>query len=175
MSDLFEFRNIGIPAGHHWSTQRDGAQFGTSYLSRAAMAKANIFVNAPTETCYYYLDLDAQGARLHGASRYSITFPAGQLPPVNGFWSLTLYNQRHFFHPNDLNRYSLGTKNETLVLAGDGSLTLLIGGERPVDAGELANWLPAPEAGFSLYLRAYWPSDSILTQEWTPPPVLVQQ
>jgi hypothetical protein len=55
---------------------------------------------------------------------YTITFPAGALPPVQGFWSLTLYNEHHFFHPNDLKRYSLGTKNKNLHYAPDGSLSL---------------------------------------------------
>lgn len=172
VAELFEFRNIGIPAGYHWSTQRDGAQFGTSYLSRTAMAKANIFVNAPNETCYYYLDLDADGARLDGTATYRITFPAGHLPPVRGFWSLTLYNAKHFFHPNELRRYSLGTKNKSLVPGSDGSLTLLVGGEQPTNPDDLANWLPAPEGDFSLYLRAYWPDQEILDQEWSPPPVV---
>lgn len=175
VAELFEFRNIGVPDGNQWSTQRDGAQFGTAYLSRTAMAKANIFVNAPNETCYYYLDLDSDGNRLNGTARYSITFQAGELPPVQGFWSLTLYNQKHFFHPNELKRYSLGTKNKTLVHSEDGSLTLLIGGEQPGDTDQLANWLPGPSADFSLYLRAYWPGDAIVSQQWTPPPVLIRR
>ena len=114
VQDLFQLRNIGLPSTDNWSTVRNGAAFGTDYLSRTAMAKANIFVNAANETCYYFLDLDSSGARLDGAKRYSVTFPAGGLPPVQGFWSLTLYNEHHFFEPNDLHRFSLGTKNKTL-------------------------------------------------------------
>jgi len=175
MSDLFEFRNIGIPAGHHWSTQRDGAQFGTSYLSRAAMAKANIFVNAPTETCYYYLDLDAQGARLHGASRYSITFPAGQLPPVNGFWSLTLYNDEHLFNANPLGRYSLGTKSKKLKYNADGSLTLYAGAKSP-GADKESNWLPTPQKGpYYMVMRMYGPQGSLAAGSWqAPQPIMAK-
>ncbi|WP_022891429.1 DUF1214 domain-containing protein [Agromyces subbeticus] len=172
IQDLFEFRNIGIPSAAHWTTQRNGAQFGTDYLARTAMAKANIFVNSPNETCYYYQDLDANGDRLDGAHSYSVTFAAGDLPPVDGFWSLTLYNEHHFFHANDLNRYSLGTKNKTLHIDDAGALTITAGGPMPTDPEAIANWLPAPDGAFSLYLRAYGPTTAILDQTWTPAPVI---
>lgn len=171
ITELFEFRNIGLPIAHHWTTQRNGAQFGTDYLSRTAMGKANIFVNTPTETTYFYQDLDADGARLNGDRAYTVTFPAGSLPPVRGFWSLTLYNQHHFFHANELDRFSLGTKNKGLVTNDDGSLTITVGTDQPDDAA-LPNWLPAPDGDFSLYLRAYWPSPDILDGTWAPPPVV---
>ena len=63
-----------------------------------------------------YQDLDAAGARLNGASKYVVTFANGQLPPVRGFWSLTLYNEQHFFEPNAINRFSVGTRNKDLRL-----------------------------------------------------------
>ena len=100
------------------------------------MGKANIFVNTPTETTYFYQDLDVDGVRRNGANRYRITFPSGGLPPVEGFWSLTLYNAHHFFHANDLDRFSLGTKNHTLVYEADGALTLTAGAAPP--SGEAA-------------------------------------
>jgi hypothetical protein len=74
---------------------------------------------------------DQFGASLDGQSGYAITFPAGQEPPVNGFWSLTLYNDKHFFYPNDLNRYSPGTKSNGLQRGADGSLTLYAGSKSP--------------------------------------------
>ena len=171
LADLFQFRNIGLPLPGHWSTQRNGARFGTDYLSRAAMGKANIFVNAYDETTYFYQDLDEHGERLDGSRSYSVTFPPNGLPPVRGFWSLTLYNEHHFFHPNELNRYSLGTKNKTLHHAADGSLTLTASATPPDDDELCSNWLPAPPAPFSLYLRAYWPGQPILDGTWSPPPV----
>jgi hypothetical protein len=90
---------------------------------------------------------------------------------VNGFWSLTLYNQHHFFEINKLNRYSLGTKNKSLKYKADGSLTFYVQAGPP--AREFNNnWLPAPKnADFSLFLRAYWPKDSVLNGSWTPPAV----
>ncbi|QDQ95334.1 DUF1254 domain-containing protein [Rhodococcus sp. WB9] len=171
VAELFEFRNIGLPAAHHWTTQRSGAAFGTDYLSRTAIGKSNIFVNTVNETAYYYQDLDESGKRLHGANTYTVQFPAGQLPPVRGFWSLTVYNKHHFFHPNDLDRYSLGTKNQDLAYGDDGSLTLTVGGPAPTDPGLLTNWLPAPDDEFTLYLRAYWPDQSILEGTWNPPAI----
>jgi hypothetical protein len=99
-----------------------------------------------------------------------VTFPKGQTPPVNGFWSLTLYNEGHFFFPNDLKRYSLGTKNKTLKYNDDGSLTLYAGAKSPGAAKE-SNWLPAPDGSFSLYLRAYWGKQPILDGSWKPPAI----
>ncbi|WP_329539391.1 DUF1254 domain-containing protein [Streptomyces sp. NBC_01358] len=168
--ELFEFRNIGVPLDHHWSTQRNGAAFGGDYLSRTGMGKANVFVNTPTETAYFYQDQDQSGELLTGEHGYTLTFPAGALPPVKGFWSVTLYNEHHFFHRNDLHRYSLGTKNKSLHYGDDGSLTLHAGNRPPADE-DLPNWLPAPEGRFSLYLRAYWPEPAALDGTWRPPAV----
>ena len=171
VQELFQFRNIGVASDNGWTTQLNGANFGTDYLSRTAMGKANIFVNSPNETAYYYQDLDEGGERLNGAHTYAVTFPAGGLPPVRGFWSLTLYNDHHFFHANELDRFSLGTKNQGLHYDEDGSLTLTAGGPEPTAPEGLANWLPSPEGDFSLYLRAYWPEQVILDRRWTPPAV----
>jgi hypothetical protein len=99
------------------------------------------------------------------------TFPKAQTLPVNGFWSLTLYNVHHFFEPNPIKRYSLGTKNKTLKLGPDGSLTIYVQAASP-GADRESNWLPAPKgADFSLYGRAYWPKPAITDGSWTPPPV----
>ncbi len=171
---LLQFRNYGLPLPHHWTTQRNGAAFGTDYYTRTAVAKSNIFVNKPNETKYFYQDLDDAGQRLEGSSRYTVTFPAGQLPPVQGFWSLTLYNQHHFFSPNAIERYSVGTKNKTLIANPDGSLTIYVQADAPSDPVQKANWLPAPEGeAFSLYIRAYWPQPAVTDGSWTPPPVRV--
>lgn len=168
---LFQFRNFGLQLPHLWSTTDNTAKFGTDYFTRTAVAKSNIFVNSPTETKYFYQDFDASGARLNGKNRYLVTFPKGATPPVNGFWSLTLYNENHFFAPNEIRRYSLGTKNKGLRLGPDGSLTIHVQSERPGE-GDADNWLPAPDgADFSLYLRCYWPKAAVTNGDWTPPPV----
>jgi hypothetical protein len=168
---LFEFRNYGRQLPHHWSTISNEAAFGTDYFTRTAVAKSNIFVNSPSETKYFYQDLDVSGARLNGASRYTVTFARDETPPVNGFWSLTLYNEHHFFAPNALKRYSVGTKNKALQVESDGSLTIYVQADSP-GADKESNWLPAPkDADFSLYVRAYWPKAAITDGSWTPPPV----
>src|SRR5262249_54629904 len=112
------------------------------------------------------------GERLNGESRYTVTFPKDQIPPVDGFWSLTLYDAYHFFVPHNLKRYSLGTKNKTLRFADDGSLTIYVQADSP-GADTESNWLPVPkDADFSLFIRAYWPKTPVIDGSWKPPGVL---
>jgi hypothetical protein len=171
---LFEFRNFGLQLPHNWSTQSNGAEFGVDYLTRTAVAKSNIFVNKPNETKYFYQDLDDAGQRLNGSNRYTVTFAKYQTPPVRGFWSLTLYNQHHFFVPNDIKRYSIGTKNKTLQYNADGSLTIYVQADAPSDPAQRANWLPARRGEeFSLFMRSYWPKVKITDGSWTPPAVVL--
>ena len=118
-----------------------------------------MYDNAPQETRYIYTDFDSTAQRLDGAHAYTVTFPKGQTPPVDGFWSLTLYNKAHLFSPNPLNRFSLGTKSKSMKLGDDGSLTLYVQSGSP-GADKESNWLPAPTGNFSLYIRAYWPKAS---------------
>ena len=167
---LFEFHNNGRPVGNGWTSPPNGARWGTDYLSRTATAKSNMYDNAPEETRYIYTDFDSTGQRLTGANRYAVTFAKGELPPVNGFWSLTLYNKEHLFEPNSLNRFSLGTKSKSLKFNSDGSLTMYYWNESP-GADKEPNWVPAPKDEFSLYIRAYWPKDEILDGRWKPPAV----
>jgi hypothetical protein len=167
---LFEFRNNGRPVGNGWTSPPNGARWGTDYLSRTATARSNMYDNAPEETRYTYTDFDAIGRRLSGANHYTVTFAKGQLPPVNGFWSLTLYNKEHLFEPNTLNRFSLGTKSKSLKYNPDGSLTFYYQNESPGPEKE-SNWVPAPKDEFSLYIRSYWPKAEILDGRWMPPQV----
>jgi hypothetical protein len=169
---LLQFRNYGQQLPHHWSTISNESAFGIDYFTRTAVARSNIFVNSPNETKYYYQDLDDAGNRLNGVGRYTVTFPPDQTPPVYGFWSLTLYNEHHFFVPNAINRYSVGTKNKDLQHNPDGSLTIYVQAVEPPTERH-PNWLPAPAGeDFSLYLRAYWPRVEVTDGSWTPPPVV---
>lgn len=169
---LLQLRKSGIPLPFNWTTTINGAAFGTDYFTRTAVARSNIFVNKPNEAKYFYQDLDSTGERLNGNNRYTVTFPKGE-PPVEGFWSLTLYDEQHFFAPNEINRYSVGTKNRDMKLNADGSVTIYVQSDAPA---ERTNWLPAPkEEDFSLYVRAYWPSTPVLDGSWTPPPVEKQK
>jgi len=137
------------------------------YFNRTGTARSNIYDNKNSETQYMYTDNDVTGKALNGKSLYQVTFAKGKLPPVNAFWSLTLYNEGHIFHPNHLNRYSLGTKNKTLKYNDDGSLTLYAGAKSPGKDKE-SNWIPAPEDNFSLYLRFYLPKKEVLDGTWIP-------
>jgi hypothetical protein len=170
IAPLFEWRYNGRPAGNGWNSPVNNAEWGTDYLNRAGTAKSNMYDNRPEETKYIYTDDDSEGRQLTGGNTYAITFAKGQVPPVKGFWSLTLYDEEHFFHPNGLRRYSLGTKNKTLKYDADGSLTLYASAKSPGKDKE-SNWLPAPHGTFSLYIRAYWADKDILDGQWKPPVV----
>jgi hypothetical protein len=168
---LFQFRNYGQQLPHYWSTISNESAFGTDYFTRTAVAKSNILVNSPNETKYFYQDLDESGSRLNSANRYTVTFPKGGTPLVYGFWSLSIYNEHHFFVANPINRFSVGTKNKDLNFAADGSLTIYVQADEPTDPVQRGNWLPAPNGDFSLYVRAYWPKPPIADGSWTPPAV----
>jgi hypothetical protein len=170
ITPLIQFHFNGRPAGNGWNSPVDNAQWETDYLNRTAIAKSNIYENRPEETKYIFTELDSHGQPLNGENLYTITFPKGKLPPVKGFWSLTLYTEQHFFNPNALNRYSLGTKSKSLRFNPDGSLTLYAGSASP-GMDKQSNWLPAPRGAFSLYIRAYWPDKAILDGTWIPPRV----
>ena len=171
IAPLFQWKLNGRSAGNGWFSPVNNAQWGTDYLNRTATAKSNMYDNKPDETKYIYRDFDSQGQQLHGENHYTVTFPKGQEPPVKGFWSLTLYNEHHVFHANPLRRYSLGTKSKSfLKYNSDGSLTLYFGAKSPGKDKE-ANWVPAPNGTFSLYIRAYWADKAILDGTWMPPQV----
>jgi hypothetical protein len=170
ITPFFQWRYNGRSAGNGWNSPVNNAKWGTDYLNRTGTARSNMWDNRPEETKYIYRDDDSQGQQLHGDNLYTVTFSKGQLPPVLGFWSLTLYNEAHLFSPNPLNRQSLGTKNKNLKYNADGSLTLYFGANSPGKDQE-TNWVPAPAETFSLYLRCYWPEKAILDGTWTPPQV----
>ena len=170
ISPFFQWRNNGRPAGNGWNSPVNNAKWGTDYANRTGTAKSNMYDNLPEETKYIYTDYDSQGQQLDGHNLYTVTFAKGQTPPVKGFWSLTLYDDLHFFNPNPLGRYSLGTKTKNLKYNADGSLTLYAGATSP-GADKESNWLPAPKGTFSLYIRCYWAEPAILDGTWMPPNV----
>lgn len=168
IKQFLRWEHNGTPAGNNWTRSTHNAAWGVDYFNRTGTARSNIYDNKGDETQYFYTDFDATGEQLKGSRSYEVTFAAGQEPPVNGFWSLTLYDQDHFFAPNVLNRFSLGTKNKNLKHNADGSLTLYIGSKSPGKDQE-SNWLPASKGNFSLYIRAYWGKQGILDGSWQPP------
>ena len=166
IKDFMQWSYNGKPAGNGWNRSQNNAQWGYDYYNRVGTSKSNMFDNRPNETQYYYTDSTSDGQKLTGKNNYKITFK--ELPPVKGFWSMTLYNKEHFFYPNSLKRFSLGTKNKTLQKNPDGSLTLYAGNKYP-GADKMSNWLPAPSDDFSLYIRAYWGEIGITEGSWAPP------
>jgi len=173
IAPMMQWRYNGQPMGNGWTSPADNAAFGTDYIHRAGAVKADPYDNKRNETMYFYADDDTQLGQLDGKSSYMVTFPKGQLPPVHGFWSLTMYNPEHVFYPNAMNRFALGTKNKTLKYNPDGSLTIYLGHESPGKDKE-SNWLPAPNGNFSIWLRAYWPDEAVLDGTWKPPTITRQ-
>ncbi|MCP1419523.1 hypothetical protein J3D47_003766 [Pseudomonas laurylsulfativorans] len=169
VSPLFSFQTNGSRLPNGWNSPINAARWGNDHLTRTATAKSNMYTNQPEETRYFFLEVDEKGQRLHGDHRYTLTFPKGKTPPADGFWSLTMYDPQHFFAPNDLNRYSLGTKNsKSMQYNADGSLTLYVQHDSPGKDRE-ANWLPAPKSEFEVTIRTYWPKAEVLSGAWTPP------
>jgi hypothetical protein len=168
---FFQFQYNGRNIGHGWTSAANAARWGTDYLNRSAVSKSSMYSNSPEETQYQLREFDSQGAHLNGRNQYTITFAKGQVPPVKGFWSLTMYDDAKFFFANPLNHFSLGTKNKSLQYGADGSLTLYLGGKSPGKDKE-TNWLPAPNTDFSMILRNYWPEKSVIDGTWLPPEVV---
>ena len=110
------------------------------------MAKSNILVNSPNETKYFYQDLDSIGARLNSANRYTVTFAKDATPPVHGFWSLSIYNEHHFFVANAINRFSVGTKNKDLNCSPTDSLTIYVQADEPKDPSNAPTGCPRRRA-----------------------------
>jgi hypothetical protein len=158
-----------------WVISKGLGVYGTDYMKRAVVAAFGWPANLEKDAVYPYAAVDAEGQKLSGADSYTITFPKGHTPPVNGFWSITMYqvDQGWWFVPNKLDRFTISPRNNP-KLDKDGSMTLHFQQASPGKARE-NNWLPAPEGEFILMLRMYWPKDpppSILDGSWTPPPVV---
>ena len=155
---------------NYWSMNTDTmGVYGNYYLKRAIVAQLGLGANVP-EDAIYPLNLgDETGKSLSGTNKYVLHFDKSQLPPVNAFWSVTLYDSEGFQIANILNRFAVSSwmpfKHNP-----DGSLDLYFQNENP-GAGKEANWLPAPKGAFNLTMRLYAPKEDALTGKWNPPPV----
>jgi hypothetical protein len=153
-----------------------GDAFGTraylkgNYLYRMGAAVLGIYGNSKQEAMYPAYYVDATKQKLDGANRYSLRFAPGQLPPVNAFWSLTMYDEpQSLLVANPLNRYLINSPMlPQLKRDADGGLTLIIQNESP---GKEANWLPAPKGPFSMIMRLYWPKEAATDGKWKQPPL----
>lgn len=167
----------GIAAGdlkleNGWLFTTKTGLYGTSYLQRALITAIGLGANRPQDAVYPTSEGPDAVKKYSGANRYVMHFEKDQLPPVNGFWSLTMYNAQYFFVDNPLNRYTLSQRND-LKANTDGSIDLYIQHESP-GADKESNWLPAPSDEFILMMRLYWPkenSPSIIDGSWKIPEV----
>ena len=154
--------------------------FDGNWLKRAAAAKGGLYGNDAVEATYPFTRVDATGEKLDGSkNKYALTFPAGQLPPVNAFWSMTMYDGKsQLLIKNPINRYLINSPMlPNMKKNADGSLTLYIQKDSP-GADKESNWLPAPNDLIYLVMRLYWPMrepPSILPAgegTWKPPGVV---
>ncbi|PZQ51689.1 MAG: hypothetical protein DI556_05925 [Rhodovulum sulfidophilum] len=175
---MLHFKDSGgeIQNINGWGFTLKTGLYGTEYLQRALIAAIGLGANRPQDAVYPTSTNPAGSFGLlrhyDGSENWTLTFPKGDLPPVQGFWSLTMYDEKYFFVANPINRYSISPRQD-LKANADGSVVILIQNESP-GADKEANWLPAPKGRFILMLRLYWPregSPSILDGSWSIPEV----
>ncbi|MFC8536479.1 DUF1254 domain-containing protein [Streptomyces sp. NPDC057249] len=165
LHDLFARAESASTGG--WAVHRGLGDYGTDYTKRAVITRFGYGANLDADALYPHATTDADGRPLDGAHTYVLHFEAGQTPPVEGFWSLTMMNERQFFADNPLNRYAIGDRSG-MRDNPDGSLDIYVQHENP-GPGRESNWLPAPAGSFNVFLRLYWPRQAALTGDWTPP------
>ena len=167
----------GIVAGdskleNGWMFTTKTGLYGTNYLQRALITWIGLGANRPQDAIYPTSEGPDIAAKYNGANKYVLHFDKGQMPPVDGFWSVTMYNAQYFFVANPLNRYNVSQRNKFIPNA-DGSTDIYIQADSPGKAKE-ANWLPSPKDDFVLMMRLYWPKEkdpTILNGSWKIPGV----
>ncbi len=155
-----------------WLFTTKTGNYGTNYLQRALITAIGLGANRPQDAVYPTSEGPSAISSYTGEKKYVMHFNKGELPPANGFWSLTMYDKDYFFVSNPLNRYSISPR-QNLKANADGSVDLYIQNENPGPAKE-SNWLPAPKDKFILMMRLYWPKEkdpSILDGSWKIPQV----
>jgi hypothetical protein len=163
-----------------WRVATDGfgdrQAYAGDWTLRAAAAMAGIYGNDPAEALYPLLATDGEGNRPDTSkNRYTLTFPAGQLPSANAFWSVTMYDGKtQLLIENPINRYLINSPMlPDLKMNSDGSLTIYIQKDHP-GADKESNWLPAPNGLAYVVMRLYWPKEAALNGTWKPPAVIRQ-
>jgi len=153
-----------------WRVMRSGiGVYGTNYQTRAGIAKAGLGALPAAEASYPGAWQTADGEALDGSKfNYRLHFAANELPPVDAFWSLTLYDTDGFMKSNEIDRHSIGDRSN-IQFNDDGSLDLFIQHEKP--AAATSNWLPAPQETFNVLLRLYNPGPSFMNNQWRLPPL----
>ena len=152
---IFIFPNAYVTKVNGWTTMYECGEPGNGILLRGACAITFMGpINVPQEAMYWTTKVDGAGQKLSGGHNYSMHFAAGQLPPNQAFWSLTMGDAKNHFVANPLNRYSVSDRSG-LAQNPDGSVDIYIQNAAP--AGHASNWLPAPSGNFILWLRVYIP------------------
>jgi len=155
---------------NHWRVSFRTGNYGSNYLLRAAIAVHSLGNAIPEEAMFYHGFFDHNGRKLHGSNRYRLHFNPKELPPVDAFWSVTLYSSDGYLVDNPMNRYALSDRNPDLSFNKDGSLDLYVQHDKP-DNDMITNWIPAPNDEFTLTLRAYLPKKELLALNWEIPPI----
>ena len=162
--------NLYVTRVNGWTTMFGCGEPGSSVLLRAACNVTFMGpINVPQEAMYWTTSKDGAGHALSGAHDYMLRFAAGQLPPNNAFWSLTMGDAGNRVVPNPINRYSVSDRSG-LVPNADGSVDIYIQNTAPT--AHESNWLPAPTGNFILWLRVYLPDHTVLSGEYKMPPVV---
>jgi hypothetical protein len=143
--------------------------YGNYYAKRALVSMIGLGANPAEDAVYPLLQHDADGDGIDGSRDYVLHFGADQLPPVDAFWSVTMYDEHGFQAANELDRYAIGDR-DALVYNADGSLDLYLQHANPGPDRE-ANWLPAPTGALGITMRLYAPAQQVLEGGWTPPPL----
>ncbi|MFK4657765.1 hypothetical protein ABIF97_007699 [Bradyrhizobium japonicum] len=155
---------------NHWSMNTDTmGVYGNYYLKRAIVAQLGLGANLPEDAIYPNSVGDENGKPLDGANKYIVRFAKDAVPPVDAFWSITLYDDEGFQVANPLNRFAVSSWMP-FKRDADGSLTLYVQNDNPGGDRE-ANWLPAPKSPFNLTMRLYAPKSEALTGVWNPPAI----
>jgi hypothetical protein len=150
-----------------WGVDTRTGVYGHDAVLRAQVARAGWGANVPQEAVYAHAEGDSSGAPFRGTHDYVVHFAAGGLPPVDAFWSVTLYGADHFFVANPIDRYAIGDRTQGLQYGADGSLDIYLAHDAP--AVHEANWLPTPTGAFYLSLRLYLPKPSVLDRAYRYP------
>lgn len=153
-----------------WKVVYDMGAYGTNYSLRAGLAAGYGAGNLAEDALYWWSFANATGIPYSGEYSYLLHFASNNTPPVNAFWSVTLYDIDGNFVPNPLNQYAITSHSGNPAYNPDGSLDIYIQKASP-GANRESNWLPAPEGGFIFILRMYWPQESALNGSWVPPVV----
>lgn len=149
-----------------WVLSMRNGRYGNAFMARAVVAYIGLGALAPEEALYAAAHFDADHAPLDGTHHYTLRFEPGDLPPVQAFWSVTLYAADRFLYPNALARHAIGDRSRGLRHDVDGGLTLEVSHSPPANPN---NWLPAPPGRFYLVLRLYHPADH--ARGWPIPPL----